>query len=267
MPSLRELQRGMSAATVFGDDAALAVLGVVPGTVGAATRIAIYRNNILGNYRKALAATFPVVRQLVGAAFFNAVVDAFVRAHPSTRGDVNRYGGELPRFLSSYGPARNLVYLPDVARLEWSIDQAAIAADAPAFDVAALAALPEEAHASLRFVLHPSAQLLESRYPVLHIWQVNQADDASAASVDLGEGGDALLIARGERGVGVERLSPGESALLRAFAANLTLSAAAHRAGEAEPAFDLPAALRRHVAKHVLVAFLAPDPIVEGTEP
>ncbi|HEY2863532.1 MAG TPA: DNA-binding domain-containing protein [Casimicrobiaceae bacterium] len=266
MPSLRELQRGMSAATVFGDHAALAALGIVPGTMGAAARIAIYRNNILGNYRKALAATFPVLRQLVGAAFFNAVVDAFVRAHPSTRGDVNCYGGELPRFLSTYGPARGLAYLPDVARLEWWIDQAAIAADVPAFDIAALAALPEEAHAGLRFVLHPSAQLLESRYPILHIWQVNQPDCAGAESVDLGEGGDSLLIARGERGVGVERLSPGESALLRSFAAKLALDTAAHRASEAEPAFDLPAALRRHVANRVLVAFRAPDPMVKGTE-
>lgn len=267
MPSLREVQRGMAAATIFDDHTALAALGIVSGTAGAAARIAIYRNNILGNYHKALAATFPVVRQLVGAAFFNAAVDAFVRDHPSTRGDVNRYGGELPRFLSTYVPARDLVYLPDVARLEWSIDQAAIAADAPAFDVAVLAALPEDAHASLRFVLHPSAQLLESRYPILRIWQVNQTNDAAAASVDLGEGGDSLLIGRGPRGVGVERLSPGESALLRAFAANLTLSAAAHRAVEAEPAFDLPAALRHHVANHVLVGFQVPDLIAEGAEP
>ena len=153
------MQRGVAAATISGDRAAIAGLGIVAGTMSAAARVAIYRNNVFGNYRKALAATFPVVRQLVGAAFFDAAVDAYVRAHPSTRGDVNRYGDDLARFLAAYEPARMLAYLPDVARLEWAIDQAAIAADAPPFDLAALAALPEDAHAGLRFVLHPSAQL------------------------------------------------------------------------------------------------------------
>jgi hypothetical protein len=258
MPSLVEIQRGLAAATISGDVAALAGLGVVAGTMSAAARIDIYRNNVLGNYRKALAATFPVVRRLVGAAFFNATVDAYVRAHPSTRGDVNRYGSDLARFLAAYEPARTLAYLPDVARLEWAIDQSAIAADAPPFDLAALAALPEDAHACLRFVLHPSVQLVESHYPILHIWRVNQADYEGSAKVDLDEGGDSLLVARGERGVDVERLKPGMAALLHSFAAGERLAIAAGLAAGAEPSFDLPAALRRHVANHVLVAFVAP---------
>jgi hypothetical protein len=260
MPSLFEIQRGMSAATIFGDRTALSALGIVTGTMSASERIDIYRNNVLGHYRKALAATFPVVRRLVGAAFFDAAVDAFVRVHPSTRGDVNRYGGELPRFLASYGPARALPYLPDVARLEWAIDQAGIDADAPPFNLAALAALREDAHAMLRFVLHPSVRLVQSRYPILHIWQVNQPAFEGAADVDLGEGGYSLLVARGALGVAVERLGPGEAALLRAFAANVPLGKAASRAVAAEPPFDLPAALRRHVANQVLVGFDAPQP-------
>jgi hypothetical protein len=259
MPSLRDIQRGMSAATIFGDPAALAALRIVGGRMSPAARVEIYRNNVLGNYRKALAATFPVVRRLVGTAFFNAAVDAFVRAHPSTQGDVNRYGGDLPRFLSAYGPAQTLGYLPDVARLEWAIDQANIAPDAPAFDLTALAQVREEARSGLRFVPHPSVRLLESRYPILHIWQVNQPEYDGEADVDLGEGGDLLLIARGERGVTVERASPGEAALLRAFIANAPLGIAANRASETEPSFDLAAALRRLVATQILVSFRTPD--------
>ena len=259
MPSLIEIQRGMAAATISGDAAALAGLGIVGGTIGPAARVDIYRNNVFGHYRKALAATFPVVSRLVGAAFFDAAVDAFVRAHPSTRGDVNRYGGELARFLADYPPARALAYLPDVARLEWAIDQAAIAAEAPPFDLAALAALPGDAHAGLRFVLHPSAQFVESRYPILRIWQVNQPDFEGAAEVDLDEGGDLLLVARGERGVDVERLELGVAALLRAFASGESLAVAASLAAAAEPSFDLATALRRHVASQLLVAFVAPE--------
>src|SRR5258706_7705388 len=122
MPSLREVQRGFATATVFGDTAAIAALGVVGGGLDPVARIGVYRNNVLGNYHKALGATYPVVRRLVGAPFFNAAVDAFVRAYPSRHGDVNRYGGELARFLAAYAPARELPYLPDLARLEWAID-------------------------------------------------------------------------------------------------------------------------------------------------
>ncbi|MGH8800500.1 MAG: HvfC/BufC family peptide modification chaperone, partial [Casimicrobiaceae bacterium] len=199
----------MSAATIFGDRTTLAALGVVAGAIGAAARIEIYRDNLLGNYKSALAATFPVVRRLVGAPFFDAAVEAFVRACPSTRGDVNRYGGELSRFLASYGPAQGLDYLPDVACLEWAIDQAGIAADAPPFDFRALAAVPEALHRDLCFVLHPSAQLLESRFPILRIWQVNRPDCADPPPIDLGEGGDSLLIVRGAPGMRVERLGTG----------------------------------------------------------
>lgn len=259
MPSLVEIQRGMAAATISGDASALAGLGIVAGALGSAARVDIYRNNVFSNYRRALAATFPVVRRLVGAAFFNTAVDAYVRAHPSTRGDVNRYGGELARFLAEYAPARALAYLPDVARLEWAIDQAAIAADAPRFDLAALAALPEDAYDGLRLVPHPSVQLVEARYPILHIWQVNQPDFEGSPEVDLEEGGDSLLVARGERGVDIERLEPGAAALLRGFAAGEPLAVAARRAAAAEPSFDLTAALRRHVANHVLAAFVAPE--------
>jgi len=259
MPSLLEIQRSMAAATLSGDVAALAALSIVAGTIDPAARVDIYRNNVFGNYRKALAATFPVVRRLVGAAFFNAAVDACVRAHPSTRGDVNRYGGELPRFLADYAPARGLAYLPDVARLEWAIDQAAIAADAPPFDLVALAALPEDAHAALRFVLHPSARLVESAYPILRIWQVNQPSFEGSAGVDLDEGSDSLLVARGGRGVDIERLEPGAAALLRGLASGEPLASAARVATAAEPSFDLAAALRTYVGNHVLAGFVAPE--------
>ena len=114
MPSLLEIQRGMTA-TIFGDDAALVALGVVTGGISAAARIDIYRNNVLGNYRKALAARFPVVRRLVGAAFFDAAIDAFVRAHPSNRGDVNRYGGDRQQAEKVYAGVDSPLTAEDVA--------------------------------------------------------------------------------------------------------------------------------------------------------
>jgi Putative DNA-binding domain len=258
MPSLRELQRGFSAATMFGDDAALSSLAIVPGGLDPKQRIAIYRNNVFGNYCKVLGATYPVVRRLVGASFFAAATEHFVRAHPSTRGDVNGYGGDFARFLEAYAPARQLAYLPDVARLEWAIDQVGIAADAGPLDLAALGAVAPDAHAQLRFRLHPAARLIASSFPLLAIWQFNQPDYAGEDHVDLTQGGDTLLVMRGAQGVGIERIGRGEHALLAALAANATLGIAAERALLADADFDLTAALRQRVASHTLVAFRTP---------
>jgi hypothetical protein len=258
MPSLREVQRGFAAAIMFADSGATASVGIVAAGLTPARRIAIYRNNVLGNYRKALGATYPVVQRLVGRQRFGPAIEAFVRAHPSPRGDVNRYGGEMPRFLSSYPPTRELSYLPDVARLEWAIDQANIAAEATALDVAALAGVPEGMLGELRFKLHPSARLVASAYPIFRIWQVNQPAYTGDDRVDLDAGADALLIARGANGVTVERLSPGTHAFLFALGHNLRLADAVERALAAEASFDLSAALKSLVAEQIIVAFRLP---------
>lgn len=265
MPSLRELQRRFAAATVFDGEVSIADLGIVAAGLSPSARIGIYRNNVLGNYRKVMAATYPVVHRLVGSAFFDAAIEAFVRAHPSTRGDVNRYGGELAGFLATHPPARELAYLPDIARLEWAIDQANIAAEAAAFDVATLAAVPEVALGELRFGLHPSAQLVASPYPILHIWRMNQPDCAGEDRVDLGEGGDALLIARSTTAVTVERLTPGSHAFLLALARGFKLGDAVERALAAESSFDLSASLKALVAAQVIVAFRAPTSSPESS--
>jgi len=257
MRSLSELQRSFAAATIFSDRTALASLGIVAGGLDPAERIGIYRSNVLGNYRKALSATYPVVQALVGPAFFGAAVEAFVRAHPSRRGDVNRYGGELARFLAAYPPARALPYLADVARLEWAIDQANIAADADALDLESLARVPESALGSLVFTLHPSVSLVVSPYPILRIWQANQAGHEDQR-VDLGEGGDALLVARGAEGIGIHRLAPGMHALLLALGRKATLAEALERAIAAEPSFDLGGTLKTCVAMRAIVGFRPP---------
>jgi hypothetical protein len=270
MPSLHELQRAFSAATVFGDAAATASLGIVANGLKPDARIDIYRGNVLGNYRKALAATYPVIKRLVGAAFFEAASDHFVRGHPSTRGDINRYGANFGTFLRSYPPARELKYLPDVARLEWAVDQAAIARDAAPLDLAALANVATELHGELRFALHPSAQLIVSPYPILHIWQANHPDADGDEHVDLDEGADTLLVLRRPAGIGgivIERIPPSDHLLLGKLAAGRTLGDAADGCVSTFPEFDLAAALQRYVAANAIVAFRAPGTSTsEGTK-
>ena len=66
------------------------------------SRLAVHRNNVVGGLVEVLAANFPVVQQLVGAAFFRAMAAAYVRQWPPRSCLLSHYGfghGEARRFL------------------------------------------------------------------------------------------------------------------------------------------------------------------------
>jgi len=219
--------------------------------------LAVYRRAIGANYRKALAATYPVVKALVGDVFFDAAVDNYVEVHPSRGGDLNLYGDQFGSFLASYAYAASLPYLGDVARLEWAIDEAARAAETSgnAQDViAALSRVAPDMLGSQCFALHPSCRFIESAYPVLRIWQVHQPGFDGDPAVSFDDGIDSLLVRRTEPGVLVERLATADSAWLAALAEGKGLASATDAAASLDARFDLAAALRVHIASGTIVA-------------
>jgi hypothetical protein len=234
MPSLRELQREFVASLATGDDA----------------RIGVYRNTVTANYRNALGATYRVVRELTGAAFFDAAVDAFVASHPSTSGDLNIYGGELATFLAAYPYARELPYLPDVARLEWAIDEANRAADGSDEREAMLARLSAHTPEELVFTLDPSCRLVHSQFPVMRIWQAHQ--DGGDFAIDWQAGADYLLVRREGDSPIIERLTAAEYAWLASLANGDDLATAAGHAFARDPTFDLGTILGKHIANRVV---------------
>jgi hypothetical protein len=222
-------------------------------------RVAIYRNTIRASYRSALAASYPVVRALVGAAFFDAAVDAYEAANPSRSGDLNVFGDRFGDFIAAYPHARELQYLPDVARLEWAIDEAGRSPDAQetgADVIAALAAVPAEALARQRFRLDASCRLLTSPYPVLRIWQVHQHGAGGELTVDFDCDPDNLLVRREAQGVAAERLAPADFAWLHALHAGAELATAVDRAVATDASFDLGRVLQTYVQDRTIVAVL-----------
>jgi hypothetical protein len=248
MPSLRKLQERFAVAVLAADGTAPA-LALVDGRSGA-DRLGIYRRTIRTNYRNALGATYPVVRRVVGAPLFDGAVDAYVEAHPSRSGDLNEFGATFGEFLGAYEPASRLSYLPDVARLEWAIDEASRAADSstsPDDVLRALAALPPERLPALRLRMAPSCRLIASSFPVLRIWQVNQRGHVGDLRVDFDAMPDRLRIRREPGGVSLDRITPGELAWLAALMDGAALAATIAGAQAADVTFDLGTALHRFI--------------------
>lgn len=248
MPSLLETQLGFAAALLGGPEAP---------TEFPSERLAVYRSNLRSNYRNALSATYPVVERLVGGPFFNAAVDTYVIAHPSRSGDLNVYGERFAQFLATYAPAAPLPYLEDVARLEWAIDEAHRAAEVPRVPGAVLAAfaiVPPDRLAALRLRVDPTCRFVDSPYPILRIWQVNQPAHDGPRRIALDEGADAVLVRRDAQGTSIERVPAGTHAWLAALASGATLGAAIDAAQGVDPNFDLGTALHEQIAAGTIVA-------------
>jgi hypothetical protein len=225
MLTLREPQERFAQAVLGCDDNVLGqhvhANGFAGGITGA-RRLQVYRNNTLASLTEALTALYPVVRRLVGEEFFGHAAREYIPAHPSVSGNLHDFGGELAAFLARFPGAAELVYLPDVARVEWAYHQAFHDAEHSSLDLTALAGVSPEQYRDLRFRLHPASRLLSSSYPVLRIWAVNQEGFEGDQTVDLSEGGVKLLVIRRRIEVMIEPLSEGECALLQALAAKLS---------------------------------------------
>jgi Putative DNA-binding domain len=248
MPALREIQIGFAAALTNREAAARFASGVRAEGLAAERRLQVYRNNLFAGLSEVLAAVYPVTRRLVGEAYFDQAARAYIVNYPSSSGDVHRYGGHFATHLGRYPGSETLGYLPDVARLEWGYHRAFHAAQHPVLDAGGLRAVQPPDYPRLRLMLQPSARLLDSGYPVLRIWQVNQPDWTGDATVNLAEGRARLLILRQGVEVAFIPLGAGEHLWLQGLAHGLTLLEAQQRAAAREPDFDLAIALQRHLA-------------------
>lgn len=205
-------------------------------------RFNVYRNNVHASLAAALAARFPVVERLVGSEFFRAMALVFIERHPPASPVLAEYGGRFPAFLEVFEPVTELLYLPDVARLEWLRNLAYHAEDAVPAAISALAEVPAGELVHVRLVPHPAMSWLASDYPIVSIWRTNTHDE-SVRPLGADAAGEIALVTRPGLDVLVTGLPAGGGAFVAAIERGANLGTAACEAGEDTPAFDLPATL------------------------
>ncbi|HSN22454.1 MAG TPA: DNA-binding domain-containing protein [Usitatibacter sp.] len=252
MNGLARLQRAFAVALEEGRDAdaALAVRGA---GVAPEARVAFYRESLRIQRHDALAATYPVVRRLVGEAFFRAAAGRYAAAHPSRSGDLNLYGDAFAEFLAGDAPARALPYLPDVARLEWAIHESARAADAGPLDGAALAAVPAERQPAVRLALHPSVRLVASGHPIAAIRAANLPPRDGTMRGHWHP--ERVFVHREASAVRVRVVDAAEWALVEALRGGATLEEAVQAMGEEAARSRLADTLARLAAEGAIAGF------------
>src|SRR6266403_1205342 len=89
-----------------------------------AARLNIHRNHYISSLGEALKATYPVACRLVDERFFAYAASEYIKISPPRRVCLFEYGEGFPDFLAAFPACASLVYLADVARLEWLINAA-----------------------------------------------------------------------------------------------------------------------------------------------
>lgn len=215
-------------------------------------RLAAYRNSVFGNLTAALQAAYPITARIVGTPFFREAARQFILATPSDSGDLNEFGAHFDQFVATYPHASDLPYLPDVAHLEWLVQQVFYAPDAPSADLRVLNHVNEARYGDLCFTLPPACARIDSRWPLGEIWRVNQVDYAGDLTVDFSRGAQ-LLITRHAGLVRVETIAPATAAFFDTLAAQATLAVATSDALAIDGQFELAKSLSEFVAQGLLL--------------
>lgn len=209
---------------------------LAPPTGDVERRWAIYSSGYVARLVEALEKDYPAVRRILGEGPFGSLVARYVRCFPPRSFDIGRAGDRLAVFLAEDPLAADLPFLPDLARFEWSMAEAFVAADSVPLAWSDVAALGPQAVADTRFRRRPGTTLVRSSWPLSALWAAKDLADEDV-DVPLDPAPSTLLVYRD--GLEVRRRLVGEAdaGFLEAAATGLRLSDLLSEAsGEAEVA-------------------------------
>ena len=91
--------------------------------------LASYQSNAHMLAERVLVAAYPVVTAILSPDSMGQLARALWHRHPPVRGDLARWGADLPGFIAASPQLAELPWLADVARIEWALHTAATAAN------------------------------------------------------------------------------------------------------------------------------------------
>ena len=251
-PAVHEGVQAAFGAALFDAAHEPALAGVLADDGKLSRRLAIYRGNLTAHWERALGNACPVLRTLVGEAFFAGLARAYGRSHPSLDADLNRFGAQLAAFVSGFAPLADYPYMADMARLEWALHCAHYAAEAPVLTAADLAVLNPAQLEERRFVLHPACALYKSDWATVALWLAHQPG-GPAFPDDMAAPCFGVIVRSGWRAQ-VLPLDRAAFAALQGLAEGASFGDALDAAFEVDEKFDAAGRLNQWLAQGIFGA-------------
>lgn len=207
------------------------------GKMSKPKRISVYQQTHVAARVGALENIYPICRQILGEALFDRIACEYVAANPSLQWDLNIQGANfyqaLTQKIAEHQGLSELVYLPDLARLEWYFHLCYYAPINPQHQPTSDD--PEQ----ITFAPDSSLQLFECEWPVAQIWQLNrqskdedESKNEDEQSVEHNQEVYYHLVHREEFAPQVYTLEAAQYALLQDSLNGLSLAALAEKHGK-----------------------------------
>ena len=145
---------------------------------------------------------------------------------------------------------------PTSPQLEIACNRARYAADIRPLDAKVLSSLRAAQLSGLRLSLHPSVFLVQSRFPIVTVWERNRSA-GDRGMIERWRAEEAL-VARPFAEVEVRRLPPGGRAFIGALSQGQTIAAAIKAGVAAAPVFDSDGNLAFLIGADVVVGIRQP---------
>jgi|TARA_B110000238_G_C16061864_1_gene410875 hypothetical protein len=258
--TLAELQRNFISDCLSGklrQNHTLLTKNIDSRVISAQGLMGIYQNNAIANITHSLILTYPVIEKLVGDEFFSAMCREYIFLTWPQSGNMDDYGVEFPEFLAEFEHAKHLLYLKDIARLEWAFHQSSLAEDATITDWSTLAQASDILQ--IKFLVTPSLSLISSTFPIDRIWHLNQENTSPDTVVDFTDEQDNntfIVLFRQQLKTVILPITSGEFALLYAFKTGESFEKAIVVASAKQADFSVNDSLKKFIELGIISGFV-----------
>ena len=162
-PTQRWLQDYIVASSLDEESASIDSARLVKpsATLTSRERADVYRSMYLLRMEQALASDYPVLRDVLGAASFAALVADYVAEYPSRSYTLNRLGDQLPAYLALRDGFQHAL-----AAFELAVSEAFDADQSDVLSAADVMAIPPADYADVILQAIPALRLIQVAYPV-----------------------------------------------------------------------------------------------------
>ena len=210
--------------------------------------ITVHRNTVVKGLVDALADNYPTVERLVGRDWFVACAAEYARAFPPAVPMLALYGAGFADYLAGFGPAAQLPYLPDVARVDRLWTEVHFARDAEPLAGDALARLPLSQLFEQRLALHPAARFGWFKHSAATIWFRNRPPTPVPTALEIDGADEGALLTRPRGAVECVQIDATAYAFLTRIREGASLGEAATAVLKNDATADMAGQLARFIA-------------------
>lgn len=175
------------------DPARRAEVFVAPPRGTLEDRWGVYTSGYVARLAEAIENDYPALHRILGDGPLRSLTARYVRKHAPRSFDIGRAGDRLAEFLENDPLIDDLVFLPDLARLEWGLSEVFVAPDVEALCWDALAALGPEQVAVTPLALRPGTAVVRSPWPIHDLWLCRDRHDDEVSVLVEGRPQDVLI--------------------------------------------------------------------------